>query len=271
MVNGCNYHYHLSGEGEPLLLLHGFTGDHSTWNGVIDQLQSTYTCVAVDLIGHGKTDKNFSAKRYQVEAVAHDMKKLMNQLGHPAFHVLGYSMGGRLALTLAVLFPESVKSLMLESASPGLKTTEERMNRRQADARLAERIRRDGVESFVDYWEDIPMFESQKKLPKKRRDEVRMQRLENSVSGLALSLEGMGTGIQPSWWDHLSDLKMPVLLITGTLDEKFTAIAEEMSRKLPNAVRKEVFSAGHAIHVEDEEKFGTIIKEFGLLHIREET
>lgn len=150
----------------------------------------------------------------------------------------------------------------MESASPGLRTEEERHERRVQDARLADRIRKEGIRDFIGYWENIPLFQSQGNLPEQIRTRIRNQRMANSIVGLANSLNGMGTGSQPSWWGELGNLKMPVLLLTGELDQKFCRIAEEMSKALPNVHWKSVKNAGHAIHVEKPELFGTIVSEF---------
>ncbi|MEK4028380.1 2-succinyl-6-hydroxy-2,4-cyclohexadiene-1-carboxylate synthase [Pseudobacillus sp. FSL P4-0506] len=262
IIQKRRYYVEVSGEGAPLLLLHGFTGSSETWKETITHLKRDYTCIAVDIIGHGKSSCPLEKEAYSIELAAEDMKALMKELGHPRFHVMGYSMGGRLALTLAVLFPKSVQSLLLESASPGLKTPEERQARERSDEALAERIEREGIESFVDYWQRLPLFATQNNLPQWKQQAIYQQRLRNSVIGLSRSLRGMGTGSQPSWWEVLPMLSMPVLLVTGTEDVKFTKIASEMAQLLPSAIWKEIKGAGHAIHVEDSEKFGTIIKEF---------
>ncbi|MGC8228867.1 2-succinyl-6-hydroxy-2,4-cyclohexadiene-1-carboxylate synthase [Pseudobacillus badius] len=256
------YHVEINGEGAPLLLLHGFTGSSETWKETMKHLKESYQCMAVDIIGHGKSSCPADRREYNIELVAEDMKTIMAELGHSRFHVLGYSMGGRLALTIAVLFPALVQSLLLESASPGLKTAEERRARQQSDEELAERIEQEGIEAFVQYWQDIPLFATQKKLPPQKQEAIRLERLRNSPAGLSGSLRGMGTGVQPSWWETLPKLSMPVLIMTGTEDQKFARIASEMAQLLPKSVWKEINGAGHAIHVEDSAKFGTIIKEF---------
>ncbi|OZI10552.1 2-succinyl-6-hydroxy-2,4-cyclohexadiene-1-carboxylate synthase [Bacillaceae bacterium SAS-127] len=265
MIHDCRYRYEVIGSGEPLLLLHGFTGDHTTWADTVVLLQKEYQCVVVDLLGHGQSSCPDDPSRYDIQLVARDLKELMGKLSFERFHLLGYSMGGRLALTLAVLFPEAVQSVVLESASPGLKTEEERAARRLADEQLVMKIETEGIEKFVDRWTNIPLFATQKNLSLTKQEAIREQRLQNDVVGLSGSLKGMGTGSQPSWWDQLSELPMPVLLVTGTLDEKFTNIAFEMNQRLTRSTWKEIVGKGHAIHVEDGEEFGTIIRGF-LIH-----
>jgi 2-succinyl-6-hydroxy-2,4-cyclohexadiene-1-carboxylate synthase len=249
-------HFYKGGSGEPVLFLHGFTGSGRTWEG----FQQMCGCRAImpDIAGHGGT----TALPVDLEREATAMKELMKNEGFNSFHVVGYSMGGRLALALALLYSESVRSLTLESASPGLEKEAEREARRQSDEKLAQKIEQNGIESFVDFWENIPMFETQKSLPASIRETVRRERLSQSESGLASSLCRMGTGAQKSYWNRLHELKMPVLLLTGKLDQKFTNIAHRMETRIPNCKWIEFDGAGHAIHVEQREKFGTIVKTF---------
>ncbi len=263
------YHVKIVGFGEPLLLLHGFTGNVDTWKFLFPLYCNQYQLIMVDIIGHGKTEALVDVERYRMEQIARDLKEILEKLSISKAHVLGYSMGGRLALTFANLYPQCVRSLILESASPGLETEDERSERRKQDQRLAECIMSGGMEAFVESWENIPLFESQKRLPLEQQLNIHNQRLTNSPLGLANSLLGMGTGSQPSWWEELENMKMPVLLITGELDLKFCKIAERMHQRLRNCEWKIINDVGHAIHVEDRDKFGKIVIEFLIKH-REE-
>lgn len=262
MIDGVRYHVERRGQGFPLILLHGFTGDATTWEPLCEALEDQAECFAVDIIGHGKTDSPHDISRYRMMSVVDDLYLLMEKLRLAKADILGYSMGGRLALSFAEKYPRKVRKLILESSSPGLKTEEERKARREKDEQLAAFIEEKGILECVKYWENIPLFASQKKLPANVRKKIREQRLRNSPAGLAASLRGMGTGVQPSWWDDLENLDVETLLITGSLDEKFCRIAQQMSEKLPRCRRVVVPGCGHAIHVEDCEKFVTIVKEF---------
>jgi 2-succinyl-6-hydroxy-2,4-cyclohexadiene-1-carboxylate synthase len=261
-VNGRTYFFTIVGKGEPLLFLHGFTGDHTTWDEIVAKMQKEYQCISIDILGHGNSAHPENSEEYQIEKIAGDIIEILNNLYIQKINVIGYSMGGRLALTMAVLYPNKVKRLVLESSSPGLKTETERAARRKQDHALAEKILKAGIRKFVDDWEKIPLFASQSQLPLAVRKKIREQRLRQHPIGLANSLIGMGTGAQPSWWSQLDRLNMPVLLITGSLDVKFKKIAQEMKKMLPKGHWKEVEGAGHTIHVEDSQKFGTIISEF---------
>lgn len=262
VINGVRYHVDTWGMGFPLLLLHGFTGNSEGWKEFAPFWKDHSKTIALDIIGHGKSGSPPDIGQYQIEESAAVINSLLEKMGIRKIDVLGYSMGGRLALTFAVNYPEKVRKLILESASPGLRTEAERHERRIQDKKLSEKIRQEGIKNFIDYWENIPLFQSQKSLPEKIRTKIRSQRLANSIDGLANSLNGMGTGVQPSWWDELAHLEMPVLLITGNLDQKFCRIAEEMSKILPNVKWKTAEDAGHAIHVEKPELFGTIVSGF---------
>lgn len=262
VINGVRYHVDTWGTGFPLLLLHGFTGNSEGWKEFAPFWKDHSKTIALDIIGHGKSGSPPDIGQYQIEESAAVINSLLEKMGIGKIDVLGYSMGGRLALTFAVNYPEKVRKLILESASPGLRTEAERHERRIQDKKLSEKIQQEGIKNFIDYWENIPLFHSQKSLPEKIRTRIRSQRLANSIDGLANSLNGMGTGVQPSWWDELAHLEMPVLLITGNLDQKFCRIAEEMSKILPNVKWKTAEDAGHAIHVEKPELFGTIVSGF---------
>jgi 2-succinyl-6-hydroxy-2,4-cyclohexadiene-1-carboxylate synthase len=259
-VNGMAYHVTLTGHGEPLALLHGFTGSSASWGELIGWLSGYFTVIAVDLPGHGMTDAPSDPARYAMPRVAADLRALFRACGADAPHLVGYSMGGRLALYYALHHP--VRSLMLESASPGLADADERAARKAADDVLADEIERDGVAAFVERWEALPLFASQARLPETVREAQRAIRLANRPHGLANSLRGMGTGVQPSLWGRLGELNVPVLLLCGALDEKFTAIARAMSGRIRDARLNTLPDAGHTVHLEQPLQFRDALLRF---------
>lgn len=261
-IRGNEYNVSVIGKGEAIVLLHGFTGDGRTWDDLAPDLSSSRQVVIIDLLGHGKTASPLDSELYTIQRAADDIWAILDRLKIEKAHFLGYSMGGRLALAITVLFPNRVSSLILESTSPGLRSQIEREQRILQDEKLAELILSDGITAFVDKWENIPLFSTQKFLPEKIRMKIKSQRLENNPLGLANSLRGMGTGRQPSFWNELHDLKIPVLILCGELDEKFCAIGNEMERLLPQSKQIIFKGAGHAIHVEEPQKFDTIVKEY---------
>ena len=246
---------------ETMVFLHGFTGSTKTWEPIIECLPSTVRCIAVDLMGHGKTEAPQQSERYQMPEQVLDLHTLFVSLQVSDFTLVGYSMGGRIALAYALQYPEHVKRLVLESASPGLQSETEQLTRIQADDLLANKIAQQGLPAFIDFWQDIPLFQSQKNLPEINRRAIRQERLQQSSLGLVNSLKGIGTGRQPSFWCQLSELNMPVTFITGELDQKFYLIAQQMKNRIANSQHIEVLAVGHAIHVENPVQFATIIME----------
>ncbi len=261
-IDGVRYYVETCGEGYPLLLLHGFTGDSSTWLPFCSQWGGYSRMIIPDLIGHGKTNSPEDMKRYTIEAAANDLRLLLDEIGVYQVDLLGYSMGGRLGITFSLLFPDRVRKIILASSSPGLKTETERSQRRKQDQKLALTILEKGIEHFVDYWGNIPLFSTMNEAPAEVRAAIRNQRLSQNPDGLANSLLGMGTGSQPSWWDKLHLVEHETLLVTGEKDEKFCRIAEKMTTELKNSRWAMIKNSGHAIHVEEPEKFGTIVSGF---------
>lgn len=261
-ANGVHYHVETYGEGEPVLLLHGFTGACDNWLPFLSVWCTSFKLICIDIIGHGKTESPPESERYQMEKVVKDLFVILKELDVEKLNIVGYSMGGRLALSFAATYPEMVNALILESSSPGLKTESERETRILNDKNLASKILEDGITAFVDYWENIPLFVSQKRLPEEVRQAVREQRLNNNPVGLANSLLGMGTGQQPSLWEELQELNFPILLLCGEEDKKFCKIAEEMDKLLPNSKIMFAEKGGHAFHVEQPRFFGKIVLEY---------
>ena len=253
-INGCN-------TLPVIVLLHGFTGSTATWMSVVDVLGGEFKTVAVDLTGHGKTTVPKEPNRYSMAEQIADLEALVDKLKLTNFTLVGYSMGGRVALAYAHCYPERVSSLILESASPGIKDESERRERKKADKILSERIMQEGIPSFVKFWGNIALFNSQKRLSAEIQSAVREERLSQNVTGLANSLIGIGTGSQPSYWSELHAINLPVLLITGEIDTKFVNIAQEMLKYLPLAKHRTIKDVGHAIHVEKPTLFATMVKE----------
>lgn len=246
---------------QTLVALHGFTGSSATWRNLAKALPSVRV-IAIDLIGHGQTAIPQQISRFSMQEQIRDLEEVFCQLQLKKFSLLGYSMGGRVALSYTISYPERIEKLILESASPGLRTSKERSERCERDNALAEKIMNHGLLSFVHAWENIPLFESQKRLSHSVQEAIRLERLSQKEEGLAGSLRGIGTGSQPSNWMSLEKLEFPVLLITGSLDVKFCKIALEMKALLKNAKHTTVIDAGHAIHVENPAEFATIVEEY---------
>lgn len=268
--NGLAYHYVEAGQGPAVLLLHGFTGSSENWQPLQAALAAGYRVVALDLPGHGQSEAPPNPARYGMAAVAADIGELLDHLQSGPAHLLGYSMGGRLALYLALAEPDRWRSLILESASPGLAAAAAQAERRARDEALAAWIEAEGMEAFVDRWEALPLFASQRRLPEAVRRQHRAGRLRNRPEGLANSLRGMGTGVQPSLWAQLAKLSLPALLIAGALDEKFVGIARQMADLLaarPPHPRLEIVpKAGHTVHLERPAEYGSLVRQWLATH-----
>lgn len=246
---------------ECVVLLHGFTGSTATWSELRAALRATRRVIAIDLPGHGATrmDASFDWSPARTAAA---VDEALAAVGVARCALLGYSMGGRLALRLALDAPARVTRLVLESASAGLPTAAARARRRRADAALARAIERDGIAAFVDRWEALPLFRSLARLPASRRAALRRRRLACDPAGLAASLRGMGTGAQPWLGDRVGALAMPVLLVAGALDRKFTAAARALARRIPTARLALVDGAGHLPHLEQPVRFRRLVRAF---------
>ncbi|MFB3052562.1 MAG: 2-succinyl-6-hydroxy-2,4-cyclohexadiene-1-carboxylate synthase [Dehalococcoidia bacterium] len=263
-VNGVHLNVEVSGEGPPLLLLHGFSGSAATWTPHLEAWQG-FTAIAVELLGHGASDCPADRRRYRMERCLGDLVALLDRLpasGGRRMAVLGYSMGGRVALRLALLAPERLWALVLESASPGIEDASERAARARSDADLADDIERDGLEAFVERWQALPLFASLARLPVAVRDELRRQRLQNDPRGLVGSLRGLGAGQQEPVLARMAEIRIPVLLLTGALDDKYCALARRMAAALPRARTESVPDSGHAVHLERPQAFAGAVRGF---------
>jgi 2-succinyl-6-hydroxy-2,4-cyclohexadiene-1-carboxylate synthase len=223
-----------------VVLLHGFTNTAASWAPVVAELGETYSAAAIDIRGHGGAS---AAEPLTLDAVLADI----GAAAAAPFTLVGYSMGGRLALHAAMRSPEQIRTLILVSSSPGISDPEERIARREADARLADRIERLSIEQFADEWSELPVLAG---LSDELRAAARIDRLRNHPPALARALRCLGPGALPSLWDQLGNLGMPVTILAGERDPKFTRIAWQMATAIPEVAVEIVPGAGHAIHLE---------------------
>ena len=231
------------------VLLHGFTQTSRSWNRYIDFIDPQQSIIRVDAPGHGGSS-----------TVAADLtttaQMVVEQCGFGDY--IGYSMGARLALHIALLRPENIRRLVLVSSSPGLQSPNERLTRVQSDEKLAREIAEIGVATFVEKWLSGPLFAGLTSTPADIQD-----RLRNSSDGLASSLRLCGTGAQQSLWDRLPELKMPVLLIVGERDQKFLQIGHEMKSRIGMSAELVVIeNAGHSLHLEQPGHCQSVIASF---------
>ena len=241
-----------------MLFLHGFLGRSDDFAPLIEILSDDFCCLSVDLPGHGETGVQAHDTDYGMEQIGGSLIELLVQLEHQPCYAVGYSMGGRLALYLTCRFPQYFTGVLLESASPGLRTEAERRKRQEADAVLAKTIETSSWPTFVRQWYAQPLF---KALARHPHFEMLLQtRYQNRPSELARSLQGMGTGVQPSLWDELEALKLPVTLVAGALDYKFVALNQAMAACCPAAQLRIMPDCGHIAHFEDLDAFVALLR-----------
>lgn len=262
MVADFNFHYSLTGNrAKPLILfLHGFMGDRQEFNEVISLLSDQFCYLTVDLPGHGTTRVMGGEECYTMSNTAHALIHLLDQLDVQNCFLVGYSMGGRLALYLTLYFPQRFSKIILESASPGLKNQGDRLERIQRDFDLAKKLEESNFSIFLDNWYNQPIFASLKKYP--NFESLKQSRLQNNPFELAKSLRNLSTGCQPSLWDQLKNNQNPLLLLVGEYDTKFIAINSEMARLCPFAQLAIVSHCGHNIHFEDSKTFVENVRSF---------
>lgn len=223
-----------------VVLWHGFTHTGASWDPVVAALGERYRAIAPDIRGHGSAADLVPVT---LEAVIDDL----SALAPPRFTLVGYSMGGRLALHASLALAERVDRLVLIGASPGIANPAEREARRADDERLANEIERSTIEEFACRWARTPVLAGQ---PPEVLAAVHADRLRNRPAGLARALRGLGTGALPSLWRRLPDVRVPVALVVGERDARFRAVADRMASALPEADVAVVSGAGHAVHLE---------------------
>jgi len=260
--------YSLSGRSDrsSILFLHGFMGDRRDFAPITSRLIDHYQCLTIDLPGHGKTQV-VEEIEYGMESTAWAIVGVLDQLHISKCFLVGYSMGGRLALYLIVHFPERFMGAALESASPGLKTEEERRQRVQKDWQLAMELETTDFTKFLTTWYEQPLFASMKRLSDRSKispafAQMLERRQQNQPHELAKSLRNLGTGSQPSLWAELAKNQVPLMLLVGELDQKFVQINQEMLAHCPSAQLRVVKDCGHNVHFENVQSFVESLRGF---------
>ncbi|HEY5555970.1 2-succinyl-6-hydroxy-2,4-cyclohexadiene-1-carboxylate synthase [Acetobacterium sp.] len=258
-IENIKYHIEVKGRGKSLICLHGFSENLSTWEFL--ELHG-YQLILIDLIGHGKSDKPIDPKYYSLNIMLKHLNKLIYELGLKRYSMLGYSMGGRIALAYALTYPKEIDKLILESASYGENGFLNRLKRRRNDLNLAKSIEENGIEWFTQYWSDLSIFKTQRKLPEAVINEIKKRRLANSTLALSNTLKGTGQGKFPCLKNKIIKLYMPILYIGGEYDKKYEAVGknfEELNRNIKHVV---INGCGHNTHIEDASSFVKVLNEF---------
>lgn len=243
------------------MFLHGFLGSHRDWSSIVENLGHSHRCLALDLPGHGATHVTGGPDDYSFLSFATAIINIVDSLDAATFSLVGYSMGGRLALYLASIYAMRIDSLVIESASPGLRSAEERAARRAQDEQWARMLDRGDMATFLDHWYAQPLFESL------HRDEARYSklladRMNNRPHELAMALRGMGPGSQQPLWNEWAGNHIPTLLVVGEADAKYRGIADEMASLCREAVVEQIPGSGHNVHYERPDSYTTALTRF---------
>lgn len=239
----------------PLVLLHGFTGSPRNWEVVVQALPRARAVAALALPGHHPAAPVASDFEANVDWLA----GVLERAGLAGCHLVGYSLGARAALGLALRHAHLPTRLTLIGVHPGLDSPSDRILRMDSDRTWIELLRTRGIEAFVDAWERHPLFDTQEQLPLGVRARQRAVRLAHAPEGLARSLEYMGLGAMPCYRPRLSELSIPVTLITGTRDRKFTGLAQSMASSLPCARVEQIADSGHNLLLETPTRLANIL------------
>jgi len=256
-IRGIQYHYHIHQENEDLpyfILLHGFMGSSESFSALIPSLNRFCNPITIDLLGHGKTEGSEMHYRFASKEQTADVVKLISeQFKYPLF-LHGYSMGGRLALQVALQRSDLIQGLVLESTTFGIENEQERQARQALDGQRADSIL-GNFDQFIDEWKLLPIFENESE----KAEEI--QRGQNSL-WMSNSLLGFGTGSMPCFKDQLHKLKMPVQLISGEKDQKFTNILGTMKKRIESSTLKVFEKANHRVHLDQPDDFVQTIEKF---------
>lgn len=240
--------------GQPIVCLHGFLGRGADWAALAPHLDGA-CIVAPDLPGHG--DATGVPRTATVfETAAASVVATLDAAGIGRTALVGYSMGGRLALYLTLAYPDRWTHLVLESASPGLPDSASRRERRSLDAERADALRAD-LRRFVEAWYDLPLFRT---LTRRQRERLAAERAAGHPDALADALVGMSTGAQPDLWPRLPSLAVPTTAMAGAEDVKFTDIAARMAARSPRIRALAIPGAGHNVHVERPDAWAAVVR-----------
>lgn len=235
------------------VFLHGFGGTRTSFDHLEPLLGDSLTATCLELPGHGEAPLPTSWDE--------TLESIAEHLG-PGAVLVGYSQGARLALGVALKYPQLVDRLVLESGSPGIHRRHDRVLRRAADGALAQLLETQGVSRFMDRWEQHPLFTGLRALPPARQQALRARREQHRPEGLAAALRVLGQGGQPDAWQQLTKLLRPTLLLTGALDLKYTRLARRMVEDLPLGWRVTFAEVLHAPHLECPEAWAAEVRAF---------
>ncbi len=253
----------LDGVGDLIVAIHGFSGDGLTMLALTEACRDGRPALLVDVVGHGQSDSPAHLEHYSMTSVVDQVLSVIGPHEPMTVHLLGYSMGGRIALAMAARAPWYFASITTLSATPGIEDPVERATRYDKDQERALELEAQGMTSFFDAWLDQPLFASYvASLSPAELQATKEQRTSGNVQGLSNSLRGTGTGSMAPVWNSLSSVRSPVLTIAGSLDERYVAIARRVSEACPLGESEVIDNAGHVVHHENLPAVATRVTSF---------
>ncbi len=250
----------LSKHKTPIIFLHGFTGSATDWQFIFKSIPDNFIPIGLDIIGHGKTSKPNSKKHYSCNAIIGQLDSIISKLNSTKIILCGYSMGGRIALSYVLKYPKNIVGLILESSTAGIESKKEKNKRIILDQLVADKLKKERMKSFIEFWYNQPIFRSLKKI--KGFNKIKTKRLKNNSIGLSNILTEFSAGTMPNYWGKLNRINCPTLLIAGNKDKKYVEINSKMKKMIKISTLKVVKNAGHNVHLEKPHLFANFVSKF---------
>ncbi|WP_300562604.1 2-succinyl-6-hydroxy-2,4-cyclohexadiene-1-carboxylate synthase [Companilactobacillus sp.] len=252
-IDQVDYHYESSIQDlsqVTFVFLHGFLGSKRDFEKIVGDFSEQY--LVLDLLGFGENkDQNIEPDRFIQKNQVEDLEDIFSKLNLVNINLVGYSMGGRLAIAYALKYPKRINSLFLESTTAGISDQQQRLDRQNHDKKLAHSVIDQGMDKFIENWEKLPLFSSQQAVSKNDFTFMHQQRIDQNPINVANSLLEMGTGKQPNYWPDVGQLsKLSVKIIVGSKDSKFIKIGHRLHELIHGSTLTVVSNSGHNVHFE---------------------
>lgn len=246
--------------GIPIICLHGFTGSGSDYSIVADHLKQRRPLIAPNFPDYRSKP---SADEITWDSTLSILDSLIEETveGRPCV-LVGYSMGGRIALQYAMHNHSRLKGLVLIGATPGIEDAALTAERLKQDNDLADKLTDQTLDDFLTYWLNQPILKSQEAIAEPYRNRMLEERHKLSLESLSKFLQTLGTGTMPSVWHRLKQLAIPTLLVTGEQDLKFTGIAQRMVSQIPGSEHAIIKDSGHSACFEQPSAFTEQLEAF---------
>ena len=255
---GYEFYRHPDG-APPLVLIHGFTASRASFEVNLAGLREHFSVITVELLGHGESEAPEDAAPYQPARAVRRVLQLVEHLGYQRALICGHSLGGALALRIALDAPEWVAGLVVINSSSAAGSPEWREQARPSMAEMAARVRADGT-AFMKQTRLYPAHSKRLDATSRgllTRDFDRLQ--PSGVAGTAQSLV-----VDVNAWERHPELSVPMLLVVGDRDSDFAPNAAPFLARFPQHLvrQKHLPEAGHAANIEQPREFEAAVTEF---------